>query len=193
MTFSILVRTGETLGVGVVSGSVGVGCRVPWIKKGVGAIATQGYTRTAYGRGGLELLDQGEDPESALKKLRERDPTPDKRQVAILDSRGKYSIFTGGSCPDEKGAEIKKNCVCIGNYLKTNETLSKMASSFLESDESPLRRILKAMEAGRDAGGDKRGNRTAAIVVKGSENLKISVDESKSPVRDLKNKLSPEF
>lgn len=189
MTFTILGRGSDTLAVGVVSGSVEVGNRVPWIKGGVGAVATQGYTRTFYGRDGLKLLEKGEGPEHVLERLRGSDPAPEKRQVAILDAQGRHSAFTGARCPDERGTEDRKNCICIGNYLKNKDTLLKMANSFGENSGDFLDRVLKAMEAGRDAGGDKRGNRTAAILIKGRENVEAGVDESETPLRDLKKKL----
>ncbi len=93
MTFSILGTDGKSIGVGVVSGSISVGERVPWVEEEVGVIATQAYTETMYGEQGLELLKQNFEPREALETLLEKDSKPEKRQVGILHKSGKKAAL----------------------------------------------------------------------------------------------------
>lgn len=187
MTFSIIALNGRNIGVGVVSGSVSVGSRVPWVKKEIGAIATQGYTEVAYGKRGLSLLEEGLAPSEVLENIARKDPEAEKRQVAIMDSSGKIAFKTGSLCPKKKNLEIGKDCISIGNTLKNEKTVSRTVEVF-EQEGVFSQRILNALEAGARSGGDLRGNRTASLVVRGDENLNIDVDLSESPVEDLKEK-----
>lgn len=176
------------MGVGVVSGSIGARDRVPWIEKGIGAIATQGYTETMYGREGLQLLQKGLKPSSVLEKLLEKDFQPEKRQVIIMGASGLNAVHTGLSCPPVKHSEQNKNCIAAGNMLKNKETIQKMIETF-ESEEQLSKRIFKSLKAGAEAGGDKRGNRTAALIVLGSENIDIDIKSSEKPLQKLEKKL----
>ncbi len=187
MTFSIVALNGVNLGIGTVSGSVAVGSRVPWVKKEVGAIATQGYTEVAYGRRGLSLLEKGLSPNEALEDISGEDSSPEKRQVAIMDSTGEVTCKTGSLCPEKKNSAIGEDCVSIGNMLRNEKTVSNMVETYEEGGRFS-KRILNAIEAGANAGGDRRGNRTAAIVVRGERNLDIEIDVSESPVEDLKER-----
>lgn len=176
------------MGIGIVSGSVAVRTRVPWIKEDVGAIATQGYTRTRYGRKGLVLLSRGLNPHSTLQKLLQRDPAPEKRQIVILTPTGDRAVHDGSSCPGGRDLESRKNCVAIGNLLENEATVGEMAGAFEETDGPLSKRILEALKAGAEFGGDRRGNRTAALVVRGRESLDIGIIESKEPLTELELK-----
>lgn len=187
MTFSIVALEGANLGVGVVSGSASVGSRVPWVKEKIGAVATQGYTETAYGKRGLSLLEEGLAPKEALANIAGRDPEPEKRQVAIMDFSGEIAFKTGSLCPEKKNSEMGKDCISIGNMLKNEKTVSKMVEAFEEGGIFS-QRILNALEAGARSGGDRRGDRTAALIVRGEENLNIEIDLSESPVEELREK-----
>lgn len=189
MTFSIIGKKIEDLGVGVVSGSVAVRRRVPWVKKKVGAVVTQGYTLTEYGRKGLSLLEQREDPKQTLKSLMEEDLNPERRQVAIMNKYGSIAIHTGSSCPKEMAEKEGKNCLAIGNMLKTKQTVLAMVKDFERSDGSLSFRILRALKRGAELGGDRRGNRTAALVVSGEkEEVDIGIDSHQTPVRELERR-----
>lgn len=187
MTFSIVATDGKSIGIGTVSGSVGIGKRVPWVKGGVGAIATQGYTETRYGSYGLELLENGLSSQATLQKLIREDSNPERRQVAILKPSGEKAIHTGGSCPEERHSLSAGNCISLGNMLQSERTVSAMIENFSGRERLALR-LLRALEAGADAGGDRRGNRTAALSARGVEDFDIGIEESDNPLQDLREK-----
>lgn len=187
MTFSIIASNEGNLGIGVVSGSASVGRRVPWVKEKVGAIATQGYTEITYGKRGLTLLEKGLIPDEVLENIARKDPEPEKRQVGILNSSGEIASKTGSLCPGKKNSETGDGYISMGNMLRNEETVPKMMEVFEEGGIFS-QRILNALEAGARSGGDRRGNRTAALVVRGGENLNIEIDLSESPVEELREK-----
>lgn len=188
MTFSIIGRESETFGVGVASGSIGVIDRVPWVRGDVGAIATQAYTETMYGKRGILLLERGEDPQKILRKLVGEDLEPEKRQVAIMDRDGKKAVHTGSSCPRETSSKKGRDCIAIGNMLENEKTVSAMVENFEKSDRRLASRIIMALKSGARVGGDRRGNRTAALVVRGKEKLDIGVDFHRTPIEELERK-----
>jgi uncharacterized Ntn-hydrolase superfamily protein len=128
-TFSILAisKSGKLMGVAVASGSTAVGLRVPHALPGVGVIATQAYTKIAYGTEGLT-------PEQTLKRLLADDPQREKRQVAIMDFAGRKAVFTGTEAPKARGEIVGEGCVVIGNFLKDVRALEDMAKRFEETD-----------------------------------------------------------
>lgn len=189
MTFSIVGMNEKSIGVGVASGSVSVGERVPWVKNKIGAIATQAYTETMYGKRGLELLEQSLDPAEVLKTLLEKDSEPEKRQVGILKKSGEKALHTGEACPEETNTAEKQNCIALGNMLQNKKTITNMANKFCDEDGKISVRLLKALETGAKTGGDRRGNQTAALVVKGEEDLRFEIDKRDKPVQKLKEKV----
>ncbi len=189
MTFSILARDKYNIGAGVVSGSIAVRDRVPWTKKNTGAIVTQGYTNVMYGKEGIKLLEKGLSPLNILRKLTAEDSLSKKRQVAILSFSGKKATHTGDSCPKEMNEKIGKYYIAIGNMLKTKETVDEMGRYFTKTECTLARRIYSALRSGAEKGGDIRGNKTAAIVVKGKESVDIGIDYSETPLRDLEEKM----
>ncbi|MFP3171254.1 MAG: DUF1028 domain-containing protein, partial [Sulfolobaceae archaeon] len=128
MTFSIVVYdpNEEAWGVGVASKFLAVGALVPWLKPGVGAIATQALANLDYGRMGMELLEKY-DAKEALKKLIESDPLREKRQVGIIDSKGLAVAFTGKECHPYAGHIVGNNFTVQGNILAGEEVLEAMA------------------------------------------------------------------
>lgn len=187
MTFSIVAKSKRSIGVGVASGSIAVGSRVPWAKYGVGAIATQGYTETRYGREGLKLLEKGLDPNSALQKLLREDSNRERRQVAFLDGLGRKAVHTGRACPRKSGSIVGKDFICLGNTLKNERAVMEMASAF-EAERVLPWRILRALKAGSDSGGDMRGEISAALLMRGQEDLDLRVDEDRGPIEKLMRK-----
>lgn len=188
-TFSILAisRNEGLIGVAVASGSTAVGSRVPHAKPGVGVIATQAFTNVAYGVKGLELLADGFSPEETLKKLLAADPRREKRQVAILDFAGRKAVFTGMDVPEERGEIVGEDYVVMGNLLKNKKVLETMAANFEHSRGELSIRLAKALKAGSDSGGDKRGEKSAALVVVNIAKVKLSlkVDEHEKPIQEL--------
>ncbi|MEM2420081.1 MAG: DUF1028 domain-containing protein [Candidatus Bathyarchaeia archaeon] len=190
-TFSILAISddGKLMGVAVASGSTAVGSRVPHAMPGVGVIATQAYTNVAYGTEGLRLLASGLSPEQALKRLLARDPQRERRQVAIMDFAGRKAVFTGNETPEERGELVGKNYVVFGNLLKSVKVLESMADRFEKTREKFALKLLEALKAGGESGGDKRGEKSAAITVvdKTKVLLNLRIDESPNSVQELIN------
>ncbi len=187
MTFSIVAVNPETktLGVAVASGSIAVGSRVPWVKEGIGAIATQAYTNTMYGSKGLKLLEKGYTPSDTLNKLLNLDPARENRQVAMIDIKNRKAVFTGKMCPDWKGQVIGKDYIIIGNLIVGEVVLKAVERAFNKSPGPLPLRLLNALVEGEREGGDRRGNRSAAIIVKGGYNLNIRVDNARNPAQKL--------
>jgi uncharacterized Ntn-hydrolase superfamily protein len=153
------------MGVGTASRVLAVGAGTPWAKAGVGAIATQAAANVTYGPRGLDLLGKGRTAEEVVKLLIADDKDREDRQVGIVDSRGHAFAFTGKGCDPWCGEKIGKHYVCLGNLLKGKEVVTEMAAAF-EKTKGPLAwRIMRSLEAGDAAGGDKRGKQSAAILV----------------------------
>jgi len=193
MTFSMVARCRKTLTLGVcVSTAVpAVGSRVPHIEAGVGAIATQAETNIFYGIEGLKLLKAGLSPQAALETMLKEDPDRESRQVIIIDKEGRTAAFTGKETIDWKGHLIGKDYAVAGNMLVGNQVIEAMAQTFESSKGELAKRLLKALEAGQEAGGDKRGKISAALVVANQQRekspiLDLRVDEHHDPVKELK-------
>lgn len=166
-TFSIVARdpgTGE-LGIAVQSKFVAVGSVVPWAKAGVGAIATQSYANTTYGPRGLELLAKGVAPDEVLKQLTADDPQRERRQAGIVDASGKSSTFTGKDCMAWAGGLAEENVCVQGNILAGAEVTAGMLKAYKESKGDLGDRLIAALQAGQEAGGDTRGKQSAALLI----------------------------
>jgi uncharacterized Ntn-hydrolase superfamily protein len=171
-TFSIAAidpSTGET-GVAVTTRNACVGNGVPWVRVGVGAVATQARTRTEYGAELLDLLEQGMSAEEALKKALSADEDAANRQVGVIGLDGGSAQHTGDETNDWAGHRSGPNYVTQGNLLVGPEVLDAVAQSF-ESTEGSHRhlsdRLIEALAAGQAAGGDARKGRlqSAAVIV----------------------------
>lgn len=175
------------MGVAVASGSPAVGFRVPHAMPGVGVIATQAYTDVAYGIEGLKLLAKGLSPGEALEKLLAEDPRKEMRQVAIMDFAGRKAVFTGAEAPKWCGEIIGEDFIVIGNLLKSGKVLKRMADGFESSRGDLASRLLEALKAGSESGGDKRGEKSAAIIMVNTAKVKLNlrVDEHKNPIHKL--------
>lgn len=171
-TFSIAAidpRTGET-GVAVTTRVPCVGNGVPWVRAGVGAVATQANTRTEYGAGLLDLLASGLSPDSALKKMLAADSGAASRQVGVISIDGRSATYTGTGTTQWAGGRSGKYYVTQGNLLVSGATIDAVAASFEASEGSPRHladRLIDAIAAGHAAGGDARKGRSqsAAVVV----------------------------
>lgn len=166
-TFSIVGFDPETgdLGIAVESKFPGVGEMVPWAKAGVGAIATQSLANLSYGPNGLKLLEMGLSPEQVIKALSEADPLAKERQWAVVDAKGRSANFTGEGCFDWAGGRTGPNYAVQGNLLVSEETVIALEKTFLETDGFLGDRLLAALEAGQAAGGDRRGQQSAAMLI----------------------------
>ncbi|WP_246944389.1 DUF1028 domain-containing protein [Bacillus pinisoli] len=196
MTFSIVGYDPETkeLGIAVQSKFLGVGSVVPWAKAGVGAVATQSYANTTYGPKGLELMASGKTAQEALDALTSEDEQAEFRQAGIVDAEGNAATFTGEKCYDWAGGVTGKHFAAQGNILVSEETVLAMAKTFEATKGTLAERLLKALDAGQDAGGDSRGMQSAALLVvkeKGGyagyndRYIDLRVDEHPDPIKEL--------
>jgi len=195
MTFSIVARCPKTqsLGVAVATAVPAVGSAVPHVEANVGAIATQAQTSIIYGIEGLQHLRKGLTPQKALNRMLIKDKNRNKRQVIIIDAHGRTAAFTGLETENWKGHTIGENHVVAGNMLAADQVLLAMSASFQNETGSLAQRLLKALEAGQTAGGDKRGRVSAALKIadkkRKSESrplLDLRVDAHPDPVRELR-------
>jgi uncharacterized Ntn-hydrolase superfamily protein len=196
-TFSIVgydPATGE-LGVAVQSKFFAVGSVVPWAKANVGAVATQAFGNTTFGPRGLDLLAEGRAPDEVLDLLLADDPDAARRQVGVVDSRGRSAAFTGDECLPWAGHVSGPNFTAQGNILVGEETVRAMADAFRETDGMLGEKLMRALEAGQAAGGDSRGKQSAAILVVmegggyGGFNDRycdLRVDDHAEPIRELR-------
>lgn len=192
----MVARCPRTLAIGicVASGSLAVGSAVPHLELGVGAIVVQGYTNFLHGINGLRMLREGVPPEEVVRGLLRDDPMREMRQIAIIDPLGRSAAFTGRETPEWRGHIIGRDYVAAGNLLASERVLEEMARAFEESEGEWLaERLMKALEAGEEAGGDKRGSRSAAILVAEKEPIhesrpiiSLRVDFHEEPVRELR-------
>jgi uncharacterized Ntn-hydrolase superfamily protein len=179
-TFTILGRCARTgaLGVATATNEMAVGSRVPHVMTDVGAVATQALTDPRHGFRGLELLGKGLSPADVLARLVESDPHIEARQIAVVDAQGRTAVRTGSGNSDWKGHHEGDGFVAMGNRLTSAKTVAAMVDSFTGSaDQSLEARLMLAIEAGRDAGGQHGGQRSAAIKV---------CDELEYPIVDLR-------
>jgi uncharacterized Ntn-hydrolase superfamily protein len=197
VTFSLVACDPERgeVGVAVASKFPAIGALVPWAQAGVGAVATQAVMNPAYGRDGLELLRSGVEPADALARLAARDPDAEDRQVGIVDAAGRTASRTGARCVAWAGERTGPGYAAQGNMLVSADTVGALASVFEAGAGAPLaRRLLDALAAGQAAGGDRRGQQAAALVVArpgggygGSDvAVDLRVDDHEQPIAELR-------
>lgn len=199
-TFSIVAfdhATGE-LGIAVESKFLSVGAVVPWAQAGVGAIATQSWVNTSYGPRGLRMLKQGLTPSQVGQKLIAADKNAAQRQFGIVDAKGRAFTYTGKSCYDWAGGVTGKNFAAQGNILAGAAVVDALASTFEAAHGTLAERLVAALGAGQTAGGDRRGQESAALLVvreKGGYGgfndryIDLRVDDHPAPIDELKRLL----
>jgi uncharacterized Ntn-hydrolase superfamily protein len=166
VTYSIVGRdeaTGE-LGVAVQSRAFGVGL-CAWASPGVGAVATQSFTERSYGPRGLELLSGSMSPAEALAQLLEADERRDYRQVAFLAADGSTAAHTGAACIPDCGDTARHGVSAQGNMLASSDVWPAAADTFETAEGSLAERLLAALDAAEEAGGDFRGRESATLLV----------------------------
>lgn len=190
-TFSIAAISPETeeVGIAVSTCALAVGSRVPFVSL-AGAIATQSFTNSYLGERGIRLLDQGLGVDKVLPLLLEEDQGREFRQVHGLDARGRSYGFTGAECVPWAGHLLEDGFTVAGNMLVGPEVLEAMAESFHGSGnlEDLGERLMAALRAGEDAGGDKRGKESAALLIASPHPLishNLRVDFHPQPVAQL--------
>jgi uncharacterized Ntn-hydrolase superfamily protein len=166
-TFSIVaadLEAGE-VGCAVQSKYFSVGSVVPWARAGVGAVATQAAGVAVYGRLALEALEAGASPEAALERVLADDAGRETRQLGIVTADGRAAAFTGGECLDWAGHRTGPGYAVQGNILAGEAVVEEMARAFEETTGPLAHRLVAVLEAGQAAGGDRRGQQSAAVVV----------------------------
>ncbi len=166
-TFSVVGHdpaTGEW-GVAVQSKFFAVGAVVPWAKAGAGAVATQAFANTTYGPRGLEMLAAGKDAAAVLEALLADDSDRARRQVGIVDAKGNAATFTGSECQAWAGGEKGAHFTAQGNILTGEAVVAAMARAYRETEGMLGEKLMRALEAGQEAGGDSRGMQSAALLV----------------------------
>jgi len=170
MTFSIVARSddGESWGVAVASKFLAVGSVVPAAVADVGAIATQAWANVAYKGQALSLLDEGATAPVALQRLLEEDDGREHRQVGLVDAEGGSASHTGSACLAWAGGRTGDGYAVQGNILAGEDVVAAMEAAWHDVSDPGVtlaRRLLAALRAGDDAGGDSRGRQSAALFV----------------------------
>jgi uncharacterized Ntn-hydrolase superfamily protein len=200
-TFSIAAFDPETkqLGIAVQSKFLAVGAVVPWAKAGVGAVATQAWANIAYGPEGLDYLAQGHTAQETADYLTGKDDRAAVRQLGIVDAQGRSATFTGSECNSWAGGIAGPNFACQGNILVNEATVRAMADTFQKSKGELAQRLVDALDAAQNAGGDSRGRQSAALLIVregggyggGSDReVDLRVDDHPEPILELRRLLN---
>src|SRR5437588_4030068 len=153
-------------GVATQSKFLAVGSLVPWAEPHVGAIATQAYANPRYGPDGLALLRDGVSAEEVVERLTAADDGREHRQVGVVDGQGRGATFTGTQCYAWAGGQTGPCYAAQGNILVSEDTVAALAEIFVGSAGQPLaERLLACLAAAQAAGGDSRGQQSAASLV----------------------------
>ncbi|MGB5289783.1 MAG: DUF1028 domain-containing protein [Ignavibacteriaceae bacterium] len=178
-TYSIVARDPDTgeMGVAVQSHWFSVGSIVSWGEAGVGVVATQSFVNPAFGPNGLELLKSGMSADQVVDKLIAEDEGRDVRQLAIIDVNGKVKSYTGKNCIPGAGNIVGENYSVQANLMLNDKVPGAMSNAFEESKGPLAERLMAALFAAEQVGGDIRGKQSAAIlVVKGRSTGKVWED-----------------
>lgn len=201
-TFSICgldPQTGE-IGVAVQSKYFAVGAVVSWARAGVGAVATQAAAIAGYGPQLLDALAAGADPEEAIHTVLRSDEGRDTRQLGVVAADGRSASWTGSECNEWAGHELGDGFAAQGNILAGEAVVADMARAFREADGSLAERLIAGLEAAQAAGGDVRGQQSAAVYVERSgagletgdlvdRIVDLRVDDHEQPIVELRRLL----
>lgn len=191
MTWSIIARDTASgrMGIAVATCNFAVGARVPHMRTGIGAVCTQALTNPFFGPRGLALLTAGGTAEDVVRMLMIADEGRDHRQVHVMDREGRFAAATGAACVGWCGHLIRATISVAGNMLAGPQVIEATADAYEAAMDVPLpERLVRAMQAGEAAGGDKRGRQSAALIVHDSEDspmLDIRVDDHADPLTEL--------
>jgi len=182
-------------GVAVQSKFLAVGSVVPWAEPEAGAVATQSYANPRYGPDGLALLRQGLSAEEVVKRLTEADEGRDERQLGVVDAAGRGATFTGSGCHEWAGGRAGDGYAAQGNILVSGETVDALAETFDATEGSLAERLLASLAAAQAAGGDRRGQQSASLLVVRRDGgyaglsdvvLDLRVDDHETPIEELR-------
>jgi uncharacterized Ntn-hydrolase superfamily protein len=182
-------------GVAVESKFLAVGSVVPWAEPQAGAVATQSYANPRYGPDGLALLRQGLSAPDVVQRLTDADDGRDERQLGVVDATGGAATFTGEGCHDCAGGRTGAGYAAQGNLLVSGETVDALAETFESATGSLAQRLLESLAAAQAAGGDRRGQQSAALLVVQRDGgyaglsdtlVDLRVDDHVTPVDELR-------
>lgn len=183
-------------GVAVQSKFPAVGAVVPWAEPEVGAVATQALANVSYGPRGLELLGEGLSAQETISRVTEADEDREHRQVGVVDAQGRAATYTGSSCLEWAGGVTGDGYAAQGNILVSEETVTALARTFEATARRPLaERLLEALAAAQLAGGDRRGQQSAALLVVKRDSgygassdvlVDLRVDDHATPIEELR-------
>jgi uncharacterized Ntn-hydrolase superfamily protein len=191
MTWSIIARDRSTGRVGIAAASrfFAVGARVPFIRTGIGAVATQALVNESFGPSGLDLMAGGASADETLHRLIGGDEGRDHRQLHLMDKEGRFAAHTGASCIEWCGHRTDEDFSVAGNMLTGPQVIEATIKAYREARHLPMaRRLIAAMLAGEAAGGDKRGKQSAALLVHDAETFPIydiRADDHPDPLAEL--------
>ncbi len=196
MTFSIVARDPQqnAIGVAVQSKFVSVGSVVPFASADAGAVATQSFANVEYGPDALEHLRKGLTAEETIEKLVDADDEAERRQVGVVGADGTVAGFSGEECFDTALDVQGEQYTAQGNILENEETVHAMAETFEEADGGLPERLIAALHAADEAGGDSRGKQSAALYVVKPEGgydggndrwIDVRVDDHDEPIDEL--------
>ena len=183
-------------GVATQSKFLGVGSVVPWAEARVGAVATQAYANPRYGPDGLALLREGLSAEEVVERLTSADDGREHRQLGVVDARGGSASFTGSECYDWAGGRTGDGYAAQGNILVSGETVDAIATTFEATTGKALEeRLMDCLDAAQAAGGDSRGQQSAALLVVEKDGgyaglfdvvFDLRVDDHERPLEELR-------
>jgi uncharacterized Ntn-hydrolase superfamily protein len=183
-------------GVAVQSKFLAVGSVVPWAEPEVGAIATQAYANASYGPNGIALLRDGLNASEVVERLTSEDDGRDERQLGVVDAQGGSASWTGPDCNDWAGHRNGPCYAAQGNILVGEETVAALAKTFEETTQlSLVQRLLECLAAAQAAGGDRRGQQSASVLVvqrnggyAGLSDILVDlrVDDHERPIQELR-------
>jgi len=154
------------LGICAATSEIATGSRAPHVKARVGAVSSQAYPDPRLGKLAINLLEQGYSASKVLAEVVASDPYPDYRQIGVVDRDGNSAAYTGAKNADWAGHIIKKNYIAMGNYLVGEGVIKAMSETYEASAGQDLEeRLVQAIEAGRNAGGQHGGIQNAAALI----------------------------
>lgn len=194
MTFSIIARCNRTgmFGIAIATRPMAIGAKCPFLKAGVGGLVVQANGDPRLGPFGLRLLEMGYSAEKVLKEIADSDGADNMqwRQIAVVDKDGRTAAHTGGGNEDWKGHVAGPGFVALGNRLTSERTATAMADAYKASEGEELaERLVRALEAGRDAGGQVAGQHSAALLVMNKKSygwVDLRADEHNEPIGELR-------
>ena len=182
-------------GVAVQSKFLGVGAVGPWAEPHVGAIATQAFANPRYGPDGLALLREGLSAGDVAERLTSADEGSAARQLGVVDGEGRSATFTGAECNEWAGGRAGTGYAAQGNILVSEATVNALAETFESTTGTLAGRLLDCLDAAQAAGGDSRGQQSAALLVVQKDGgyaelsdslVDLRIDDHERPLAELR-------